>query len=178
STALPGKRQEIAIPREPFLSGDDYSMADMFREEIRSAALALQEGLVCQESEPFDKVRAEGLVQAARSIARAARIMDVEPIVQLGDALEAAISAIPGFPKEVAAVMPAAVRDVVAFLADLIQVSAEDLTSWLEQRATQAKGLCERVQALAGKPQCAAESALPTGTPPALVGAVTFPREA
>src|SRR5262249_38243681 len=48
STAWPGTHREIVIPREPILSGDDYTMVEMFREEIRCAALALHEGLVCQ----------------------------------------------------------------------------------------------------------------------------------
>jgi two-component system sensor histidine kinase and response regulator WspE len=179
STAWPGTPRDIVIPREPFLSGDDYTMVDVFREEIRSAALALHEGLVCQGIEPFDKAKVEGLARVARSISGAARILDVEPIVQLGDALEAAIGAMPGFPKEVVAVAPDVLLEVVAFLADLIHVSAEDLSGWLAQRAAQVQELCERVQGLIGKQQCGPEPALPTGSTAALFEAVTAsPREA
>src|SRR5262249_50232580 len=46
SPPRPTPRPQFFVPRESLLSGDDPSMTDLFREEVRAASVVLSDGLV------------------------------------------------------------------------------------------------------------------------------------
>jgi two-component system sensor histidine kinase and response regulator WspE len=138
--------QEIFIPREPFITGDDYSMADLFREEVRCSALALSDGLARLDSGPNGAAPGEDLIQAARSITGAARIVRVEPVALLGRVLEAVFTAARDGRALLAADTLAPLVQATAFLADVIQITEEDLPGWLEEHGKEWNALCERLQ--------------------------------
>jgi two-component system sensor histidine kinase and response regulator WspE len=84
----------ISIPTEPVVRGDDYSMLDLFREEVRANALTLDQGLREIGTAPADPQRLEALMRAAHSIKGAARIVNLELAVQLAHAMEEALVAV------------------------------------------------------------------------------------
>ena len=73
------------------MSGDDFSMMDLFREEVRTHAATLSRGLVALESAGGGGPEIEPLMRAAHSIKGAARIFSIEPAVRLAHAMEDAL---------------------------------------------------------------------------------------
>jgi two-component system sensor histidine kinase and response regulator WspE len=133
----------VFIPREPFVLGDDHSMTDLFREEVRAAAVAISDAL----AQPVQKAEAEKLVQSARSLSGAARLVRVEQIASLGKCLEEFFAAV----REGRAALkatPPSITAALGFLARAIQVSEDDLPAWLESTAGESVMLCEELQAL------------------------------
>jgi len=64
------------------------TLLEMFREEVTSLCAVLGEGLVLLEQDPTDPRRVEPLMRAAHSIKGAARIVGVDPAVDLAHAVE------------------------------------------------------------------------------------------
>src|SRR5262249_4777794 len=75
------------------MTGDDFSMMDLFREEVRSHAATLSRGLINLENPPGGRPEIEPLMRAAHSIKGAARIVNIEPAVQLAHVMEDALVA-------------------------------------------------------------------------------------
>jgi two-component system, chemotaxis family, sensor histidine kinase and response regulator WspE len=71
----------------------DFSLMDLFKEEVRTHAAALSEGLLELENEPGNPQRIEPLMRAAHSIKGAARIVNVDLAVQLAHSMEDAFVA-------------------------------------------------------------------------------------
>jgi chemotaxis protein histidine kinase CheA len=67
---------------------DDSFVLDLFREEVRSHAQVLNEGLVALERAPADARQIEPLMRAAHSIKGAARVVAVEPAVKVAHLME------------------------------------------------------------------------------------------
>jgi len=67
---------------------DDSFLLDLFREEVRSHAQVLNEGLVLLERGPADARQIEPLMRAAHSIKGAARVVAVEPAVKVAHLME------------------------------------------------------------------------------------------
>ncbi len=165
-TPEPGPRPPVFVPRESLVGGDDYSMADLFREEVRAAAVTLSDGVVQLESGPAEEGAVEELVQAARSITGAARLVRVEPVVRLGQALETYFTAVRDGRTPLAAEDPGPLTEAVAFLAGVIQVGDEELPSWLEERGGVVTGLCEQLEHLVRRPVAAPVPAAVIAVPP------------
>jgi two-component system sensor histidine kinase and response regulator WspE len=68
-------------------------LLELFREEVRSHAAALNSGLLELEREPANPQRIEPLMRAAHSLKGAARIVGLDPAVQLAHELEDAFVA-------------------------------------------------------------------------------------
>ena len=66
----------------------DPALLDLFRAEIDTHLPALSEGLLALEKDPNQPKRLEALMRAAHSIKGAARIVGVEPAVQVAHAME------------------------------------------------------------------------------------------
>src|SRR5262245_29668069 len=75
------------------MSGDDFSMMDLFREEVRAHAATLSQGLLDLENDPGNPQKIEPLMRAAHSIKGAARIVNIESAVHLAHAMEDALVA-------------------------------------------------------------------------------------
>lgn len=160
-------RPEIVIPRDSFLQGDDLSTMDLFREEISTGAQALLEAIQALDSgtAPADVI--DRLVPAARSITGAARIVRVEPVAQLGQALEQVfVAAREGrIPPSGASVDLMA--DATALLAAMLPVGEAELPGWLAEHSAEFNHLCDRLRKIC-QPQPAApaqQRALPTNVP-------------
>ncbi|HEV3165464.1 MAG TPA: hybrid sensor histidine kinase/response regulator [Isosphaeraceae bacterium] len=169
----PVARPEIFIPREPFVLGDDSSIMDLFREEIRAGALVLNDGLAVLENGGCDAELADGLAQAARSITGAARIVRVEPVVRLGQALEQAFVAGREDCNRLAGETLIPVAGATAHLAEVLRLKDDALPFWLTEHSAELDALCDSLKRLID-PQ-PAPSAQPDA-PPAAVVAVAAAR--
>jgi two-component system sensor histidine kinase and response regulator WspE len=164
SPSPPTPRPQFFIPREPLLSGDDPSMADLFREEVRAACVVLDDGLARLDDGPADEVPFEELAQAAASIKGAARIVNVEPVARLGRVLEGLFTAARDGGGAAAAVIGDPLAEAIAFLAGAIQVTEEDQPCWFAEQSAAVDALCARLEGLTHRPSVPAP---PPESPPA-----------
>src|SRR5688500_15664296 len=74
------------------MSGD-FSLVDLFRDEVKSHAATLGQGLLELESAPGDARKIEPLMRAAHSIKGAARIVGLDAVVDLAHVMEDALVA-------------------------------------------------------------------------------------
>src|ERR1700751_4249308 len=65
-----------------------FSLMDLFREEVRSHAATLSQGLLNMENDPTNPQKIEPLMRAAHSIKGAARIVNIDSAVQLAHVME------------------------------------------------------------------------------------------
>jgi two-component system sensor histidine kinase and response regulator WspE len=72
---------------------NDFSLLDLFREEVRVHAAALNAGLLALENEPGNAAHVEPLMRAAHSIKGAARIVNLDLAVRLAHVMEDAFVA-------------------------------------------------------------------------------------
>jgi two-component system sensor histidine kinase and response regulator WspE len=140
--------------------GADFSMMDLFREEVRAHVATLSQGLVDLENGPATPQKIEPLMRAAHSIKGAARIVNIDQAVQLAHVMEdALVAAQEGRtrinPDDVDALLRG--TDV---LAGLSQVGEADMASWSSARAAEIASLKERFRLMAQ-----GQSAPPAATP-------------
>ena len=76
----------VAVP--PAGEAADRSLLDLFREEVRTQSLELNQGLVALESDPHNSQIIEPLMRAAHSLKGAARIVNLESVVQVAHVME------------------------------------------------------------------------------------------
>src|SRR5207244_7491510 len=79
--------------KNPMSDSGDFSMMDLFREEVRTHAATLNQGLIDLENAPVSPQKIEPLMRAAHSIKGAARIVNIESAVQLAHVMEDAFVA-------------------------------------------------------------------------------------
>jgi two-component system sensor histidine kinase and response regulator WspE len=105
----------------------DPALLELFREEVRAHGATLTAGLLELEREPADPQRIEPLMRAAHSLKGAARIVGLDPAVQLAHEMEDAFVAVQAGRARVG---PAEI-DVLLRGADLLALlSEEDLGRW------------------------------------------------
>src|SRR5262245_32928868 len=145
------------------MSGDDFSMMDLFREEVRSHAATLNQGLLDLEKDPANPQKIEPLMRAAHSIKGAARIVNIESAVQLAHAMEDALVAA----QEGRIRISPADIDVLLRGTDLLtglsEVGEADIAAWSTRHAAAIADLRERFRAMAQgqSPPAPAEKGLP-----------------
>src|SRR5262249_60360416 len=108
----------------PMSDAANFSMMDLFGEEVRTHSASLNAGLLELEGDPGNAQRVEPLMRAAHSIKGAARIVGIEPAVRLAHALEdAMVSAQHGKIRPRAADIDLCLRaaDVLAGLAEVAE---------------------------------------------------------
>ena len=140
--------------------GADFSMMDLFREEVRAHVATLSQGLVDLENGPATPQKIEPLMRAAHSIKGAARIVNIDQAVQLAHVMEdALVAAQEGRtrinPDDVDALLRG--TDV---LAGLSQVGEADMANWSSAQAAEIASLKERFRVMAQ-----GQSAPPAATP-------------
>lgn len=112
------------------MSGSGFSMMELFREEVRTHTAGLSENLLRLESEAATAQHLESLMRAAHSIKGAARIVGVEPAVQLSHALEEVfVAAQRGETRIVPADIDVLLR-ATDVLAELAQLTGDDAGGW------------------------------------------------
>lgn len=66
----------------------NFSLAELFKTECETQCRQLSDGLLALEKQPSDATLLESLMRAAHSLKGAARIIDLEPAVQVAHAME------------------------------------------------------------------------------------------
>jgi two-component system sensor histidine kinase and response regulator WspE len=126
-----------------------FSMMDLFREEVRTHAAALNAGLLELEGDPGNSQRVEPLMRAAHSIKGAARIVGIELAVRLAHALEdAMVAAQHGRIRPSAAHIDLCLR-AADVLAGLAEVTEARVTEWAANQEAAIADLVPRLQAMA-----------------------------
>src|SRR5262249_34895477 len=145
--------------------GADFSLMDLFQEEVRTHAATLNQGLLELEKEPANPHKIEPLMRAAHSIKGAARIVNIEPAVQLAHVMEDAfVAAQEGRIR----IGPADVDELLRgtdVLAGLSKVNEADVASWSAAHAAQIADLRERFRAIAQGQSAATHATAPPQQP-------------
>lgn len=143
----------------------DFSLLDLFREEVRTNALALNEGLVTLEQNVTDARLIEPLMRAAHSIKGAARVVTVDPAVKVAHALEECLVAA----QLEKLTLTSADIDVLLRGVDLLKQIADacgpDFAGWLAQHGSLVDELRSQLEAVLHGPTPEPEKPV-TGTIP------------
>jgi two-component system sensor histidine kinase and response regulator WspE len=145
-TPAPPPRHALSIPAEPIVPGEDSSMLDLFREEVRVNAAILAQGLLELEGKTVDAQDVEPLREAAHSIRGAARIVSIEPAAQLAQAIEDALHLTQ---QEQVCLEPEQIKlflRVLDVLAELIHVNEESVAPWIAQHQDEAAELQQQLK--------------------------------
>jgi two-component system sensor histidine kinase and response regulator WspE len=156
--------------------GDNFSLMDLFQEEVRAHTATLNQGLLDLENDPANPQRIEPLMRAAHSIKGAARIVNLELAVQLAHVLEDAfVAAQEGRIRLGPADIDVLLRGTDV-LAGLSQVGENDVAAWSARHAAEVPDLKERLRAIAqGQPASAPAAEVPEPPAPAPAAALTPP---
>jgi two-component system sensor histidine kinase and response regulator WspE len=138
------------------------SLMDLFREEVRSHAATLNQGLLELENDAANPQKIEPLMRAAHSIKGAARIVNLDAAVQLAHAMEDTFVAAQGGRIRI---NPADIDVLLRgtdLLARLGQVGEEEVGDWSTEHAAEIGDLKECFRRMAdGQP-----ASVPAAPPP------------
>ncbi|HEY4310574.1 MAG TPA: hybrid sensor histidine kinase/response regulator [Pirellulales bacterium] len=137
----------IAIPAEPLEPGEDFSMFDVFREEVRSHALVTQQTLIAILTGTAEASQFEILVDAAHTIRGAARIVDNDLAVELAHALEEFFARVRSGGMVLEAADAKSLAAALDVLAELVAIDAAALSDWQTRRAPEVAALTQQLQA-------------------------------
>src|SRR5689334_11328126 len=110
--------------------GGDFSMMDLFREEVRTHAATLNQGLLDLENAPANPQKLEPLMRAAHSIKGAARIVNIDVAVRLAHVMEDAFVAAQEGRVRIGPTDIDALLRGVDVLAELSQISEVGVEPW------------------------------------------------
>ena len=147
ASSAPVERREVFIPREPLAIADDGSMLGVFREEVRVAALAIHDGLNRLAENANDASAFDELIDSAKGLRGAARIVSIESIATMGKGLLDVLTAARDAHSPLAASMEERITDALVLLAELITQDDEGLSTWLEEHSDQFAAINENLQA-------------------------------
>lgn len=161
SRAAPRKveaEKPISQPKEVVVF--DQSLMELFRTEVETQAAILSKGLVDLEGGEGGPELFEGLMRAAHSIKGAARVVLLEPIVQLSHAIEDCFVAAQ---KQTVTLQPSHI-DALLAAADLVgqlaHLPAEELPLWIEAHDMEIEDAAKRIASIV-KGEAPTEAALP-----------------
>jgi two-component system, chemotaxis family, sensor histidine kinase and response regulator WspE len=130
------------------MSGDlsGFSMFELFKAEAETHARTLSDGLLALEARPDELVHVESLMRAAHSIKGAARIIRLDPLVELAHAMEDCFVAVGQGDQS----LPPARVDQLLRGVDLFQelavLSEDQLNGWLEAHRDSCASLAAEVR--------------------------------
>jgi two-component system sensor histidine kinase and response regulator WspE len=143
----------------------DTSMLDLFRLEVEAQVEILNDGLLVLESQPQSPQALESLMRAAHSIKGAARIVAIDPAVELAHVMEDCFVAAQN---HIVILRPEHIDVLLRgtdWLSNLGQVDDIELGQWLNQNQTDITQTCRAIAAIL-KPELAT-SAPTNSNPPA-----------
>jgi two-component system, chemotaxis family, sensor histidine kinase and response regulator WspE len=114
----------------------DFSLMDLFQEEVRSHGATLNQGLLDLESDPGNPRKIEPLMRAAHSIKGAARIVNIDDAVQLAHVMEDVFVAAQEGRITIAAADIDQLLRGADLLGQLAKVRESELASWAVANAT------------------------------------------
>ena len=127
--------------------GDDF-LIDLFREEVHTHSHVLTDGLVALEQGGADPQRLEAMMRAAHSVKGAARVVSVQPAVELAHAMEDCFVRA----QKAELTLSGGIVDVLLAGVDMLQeiaaAAGAGLAAWLESRRGDVAGLVQRLGSL------------------------------
>lgn len=124
------------------MNGDaDLSLLEMFRDEVRTQAATLRDGL----GHVPDAHRLEELILSAHAIRSAARIVGLHAAAELGQALAERFSKAREDPASLGRAVPGPVQDAVDLLTGLGEIPGEQAAAWLADRQPALRDLCQQI---------------------------------
>ena len=127
----------------------DFSLLDLFREEVRSQTATLGEGLLDLEEESANPQKIEPLMRAAHSIKGAARIVGVDAAVGLAHVMEDAFVAAQAGKIRITAADIDVLLQGTDLLGELGQGDEAAVNEWGQRRQTEIVALTAQMQAIA-----------------------------
>ena len=141
----------------------NFSMMELFREEVRTHTSTLGQGLLALEQDPQNIQNIEPLMRGAHSIKGASRIVQIEPAVQLAHAMESVFVAIQeGRIKVVPGDIDVLLKGT-DILSDLCQLREEDVPAWCAKKQSdvdQLKNVLQEIEA--GRSSSLISESIPT----------------
>ncbi|MCE5316300.1 MAG: hybrid sensor histidine kinase/response regulator [Parachlamydia sp.] len=126
----------------------DQSLMELFRNEVETQVAVLNKGLVELEGGAGGPEQFEALMRAAHSIKGAARVVLLEPIVQLAHVIEDCFVAAQ---KQKLVLQPAHIDALLAALdviGQLSQLPAEELPGWIETKGNEISAAAKRIASM------------------------------
>lgn len=123
----------------------DQSLMELFRAEVETQVAVLNQGLVQLEGGEGGPELFEGLMRAAHSIKGAARVVLLEPIVQLAHVIEDCFVAAQ---KQKLTLQPAHIDALLAaadLIAQLAHLPADELPIWIESHGNEIMDAAKRI---------------------------------
>jgi two-component system sensor histidine kinase and response regulator WspE len=140
--------------------GGEFSLIDLFQEEVRAHTAVLSQGLLALEVDAANPQRIEPLMRGAHSIKGAARIIGIDLAVQLAHVMEDVfVAAQEGRIR----ISPTDIDELLRgtdMLAELAAVSDPSASAWTTKHTAEIADLRHRLTAVAeGRPMAVASSA-------------------
>src|SRR5579871_125614 len=128
---------------------ENFSLMDLFREEARSHAATLNQGLLDLENDLANAQKIEPLMRAAHSIKGAARIVNIDAAVQLAHAMEDAFVAAQNGRIHFTSVDIDLLLQGTDLLAQLGHVKEEEMAGWSADHVAEIGELKNRFRQIA-----------------------------
>ena len=125
----------------------DEKMYDLFRIDLENQSRALSQGLIALEKEPGNSTVLEKLMRAAHSIKGAARVIALNPIVQLSHAMEDCFVAAQKGGIEVRAEQVDLLFKCLDLLDRMAKLKANEVNAWMAQSSSLIDPLIQELSA-------------------------------
>ncbi len=147
-----GRRRDTPVPpsRPPAapVSAADVPLLELFREEVRTHARALNTGLVELEKAPGDAARIEPLMRAAHSIKGAARVVHLEAAVRVAHLAEDCLVAAQRGERSLTPDDIDALLAATDLLAEMGEAAGPGLPDWLAGQEARCGDVLRRLEAV------------------------------
>ena len=117
----------------PEAGGTGNPLLDLFREESRRHLTTLRDGLAVLDCQPATRERLEGPLHAAHLLKGAARLVNLEAVVRVTEAMILRLETAANAPETVPSPAIAAVRCAVELLEEAVNTPVDDVAAWVEE---------------------------------------------
>lgn len=124
----------------------DTTMLELFDHELESQCKILNQGLIELEQKPENQKVIESLLRAAHSIKGAARVVNLDPIVQLAHLIEDYLTNVRNLKINIPSYQIDHLLRGVDFLSQLSKVNLSQLNQWLRDQASNLESLREEIK--------------------------------
>lgn len=144
----------------------DESMLELFRTEIETHTAALTEGLLALEENPSASEHLEALMRAAHSIKGGARVVELDPVVQLAHVMEDCFVAAQKKQLTLTSDHIDLLLQGVDLLGQIADAAGESLPEWLREHQNNVLTVATHIATiLTGEPMASSESAVKSEPP-------------
>lgn len=123
-------------------------MFDLFRQELETQITILNNGLLALESNSYSPPEIEALMRAAHSIKGAARMVDLNGLVNLAHAMEDCFIAAQNQTLTLSVEQVDILFQGVDFLASLTEVNEADLPQWLAENESKNESIYQEINSI------------------------------